>query len=112
MRYRRFLPYRRSIKLSINRLVFGSEIYHPGHVFQAGSKGFVELSDADLRCLPLFLEFLVVFTDDEPTNSRLEVSDDLRQSFVPHVFQHSEHSRSKEHLGMSQTIVILVKRKS
>ena len=66
----------------------------------------------DLYGLPLLLEFLVVHADDEPTNARLEVCKDLRQSFVSHIFQHAQHSRSKEYLGVSQTIVVLVQRKS
>ena len=62
--------------------------------------------------LPLFLESLVVLADDETTNARLEVGDDLRQAFVSHVLQHAEHAGSKEDLRVSQAIVVRVQSKS
>lgn len=60
----------------------------------------------------MFLEFLVVLADDVSLNARLEVSNDLRQSFVSHVLQHAQHSGAKEHLSVPEPIVVLIERKS
>jgi len=57
---------------------------------------------------PLVLEFLVVLANEVSADACLEVGHDLRQAFISHVLQSSEHACLEEDLGVPQTIVILI----
>lgn len=61
---------------------------------------------------PLVLECLVVPSDQVTTDEGLEVGDDLGQTLVTHVLQHTQHTSPEEHLGVAQSVFILVQLQS
>ena len=57
---------------------------------------------------PLILQFLVVLAHQVASDVRLEERDDLGESLVAHVLQHTEHAGAEEHLGVAEAVVIAV----
>ena len=57
------------------------------------------------KIVPLVLEFLVLFADEVSTDMSLEHGNDLSETFISHLLQHTEHASLEEHLGVSQSVL-------
>jgi len=58
--------------------------------------------------VPLVLEFLVLATHQVAANVGLEERDDLGETLVSHVFQHTQDAGLEEDLGGAETVLVRV----
>lgn len=61
--------------------------------------------------VPLVDEFAVVFSHEVSPGKGLELSEDNRQSLIPHFLQSTQHARTEEHLAVAKTILTGLKLK-
>ena len=60
---------------------------------------------------PLVDEFAVVFPHEVSPSVGLELSEDDRQSLIPHFFQPTQHASTEEHLAVAEAVLAGLKLK-